>query len=52
MREKDGELFVLDVNPNPDINRDSGFMRQAYAKGYTYEDVIEKILKSAITPAN
>ena len=47
LRETDGRLFVLDVNPNPDINQDSGFMKQAYYKGYTYEDIIEKILKSA-----
>jgi len=52
LREKGGQLFVLDVNPNPDINRDSGFMRQAYYKGYTYEDLIERILKSAKTSIN
>ncbi|MCM8756818.1 MAG: ATP-grasp domain-containing protein [Candidatus Omnitrophica bacterium] len=44
LREKDGKLFVLDINPNPDINKDSGLMKQAYHKGYTYEDIIEKIL--------
>lgn len=48
LREKEGRLFVLDVNPNPDINRDSGFMRQAYEKGYSYEEVIEKILNLAL----
>lgn len=44
LREKNGELFVLDINPNPDINIDSGFMKQAYNKGYTYQDIIEKII--------
>ncbi|MDD5746226.1 MAG: D-alanine--D-alanine ligase [Candidatus Omnitrophica bacterium] len=43
MREHNGELFVLDVNPNPDINVDSGFMRLACRKGYDYAGVIEKI---------
>lgn len=45
LREEQGLLFVLDVNPNPDINLDSGFIRQAYYKGYSYEDVVEKILQ-------
>lgn len=44
MRAYNGKLFVIDVNPNPDINSDSGFMRQAYHKGYTYGDVLEKIV--------
>jgi D-alanine-D-alanine ligase len=44
MREKNGEIFVLDVNPNPDISIDSGFMKQAYHKGHTYAEVIEKIV--------
>lgn len=48
LREKNGDVFVLDVNPNPDINKDSGFIRQAHSKGYRYEDVIEKILLAAI----
>jgi len=48
MREKDGMIFVIDVNPNPDINMDSGFIRQAYHKGYTYAEVLEKILQAAL----
>jgi D-alanine-D-alanine ligase len=44
MREKDGALFVIDVNPNPDINEDAGFMRQARARGWGFEDVIGKII--------
>ncbi|MFH1783317.1 MAG: ATP-grasp domain-containing protein [bacterium] len=48
MREREKELFVLEVNPNPDINRDSGFMKQSYARGYTYEDIIEKILNAGL----
>ncbi|NQT28403.1 MAG: ATP-grasp domain-containing protein [Candidatus Omnitrophica bacterium] len=48
LREKNGDLFVIDVNPNPDINKDSGFMRQAYHKGYSYDDAVEKILNSAV----
>jgi D-alanine-D-alanine ligase len=47
MREKDGRLHVLDVNPNPDINTDSGLLRQAYTKGYDYDSFIGKILECA-----
>jgi D-alanine-D-alanine ligase len=49
MREHNGGLFVIDVNPNPDINTDSGFMRQAYHRGHAYNDVLDKIIKTAIT---
>ena len=48
IREKDSRLFVLDINPNPDINIDSGFMRQAYALGYKYEDIIERVVKFTV----
>lgn len=45
LRQRGDDIFVLDVNPNPDINQDSGFMKQAYSKGYSYCQVIEKIIK-------
>jgi D-alanine-D-alanine ligase len=45
LREKDGELYVLDVNPNPDINKDAGFAKQCYAKGMSYEKMIGKIIE-------
>ncbi|MEW6087156.1 MAG: ATP-grasp domain-containing protein [bacterium] len=48
IREKDGKIFVLDVNPNPDINEDSGFMKQGYSAGYKYGDIIEKILQYSL----
>lgn len=48
LREKNKCLYVLDVNPNPDINVDSGFMRQAYSKGYTFGEVILRMVRSAI----
>lgn len=48
MREHQGSLYIIDVNPNPDINRDSGFMRQAYARGHAYGEILDKIIKIAI----
>ncbi|MFH1665531.1 MAG: ATP-grasp domain-containing protein [Candidatus Omnitrophota bacterium] len=47
MREKNGVFYVLDVNPNPDINEDSGFMRQVYTGGYTYQQMINRIIDLA-----
>lgn len=46
LREKAGIIYVLDVNPNPDISPDSGFGRQASAKNLSYEDVVIKIVMS------
>jgi len=44
LRERDGRLYVLDVNPNPDLNEDSGFARQGRKKGYSYPELVERIL--------
>ncbi len=48
IREKDGKWYILDVNPNPDISEDSGFMKQAYSRGYEYHDVIKIMIKNAL----
>ncbi|MDD3295816.1 MAG: ATP-grasp domain-containing protein [Candidatus Omnitrophica bacterium] len=47
IREKRGGFFVLDVNPNPDISVESGFIKQAYQKGYDYQKIIVKIVQLA-----
>ncbi|MBI4846791.1 MAG: D-alanine--D-alanine ligase [Candidatus Omnitrophica bacterium] len=44
LRQKNDKLFIIDINPNPDINTDSGFSRQAYSAGYSYEEIIYKIV--------
>lgn len=44
LRQEAGNFFIMDVNPNPDINKDSGYMKLAYNRGYTYEAIIEKIV--------
>ncbi|MEK6571702.1 MAG: ATP-grasp domain-containing protein [Bacteroidota bacterium] len=41
-------LFVLEVNPNPDISDDAGFARSAKASGRTYTQVLQKIIEYAL----
>jgi D-alanine-D-alanine ligase len=48
LRESDGALFVLEVNPNPDLNDDAGFLRAARVSGRTYESTVREILERAL----
>lgn len=46
---KEGLPYVLEVNPNPCINPDgTGFVRSANTRGYSYKDMIRKIVGSAL----
>lgn len=47
-RERDGRLFILEVNPNPDINTDSGFARQCLAAGYGYVEMVARLVGLAL----
>jgi len=42
------ELFVLEINPNPDITEGVGFMRSAEAAGYSYSDILELLIRYAL----
>jgi len=48
IRLRDGIPYILEVNPNPDISLDSGFVRSLKASGISYEDFIAKILSYAL----
>ncbi|MFH1276545.1 MAG: ATP-grasp domain-containing protein [Candidatus Woesearchaeota archaeon] len=45
--DKDDNPYVLEVNPNPDISEDAGLAAMANVHGYSYKDLIEKIINSA-----
>lgn len=40
-----GTLYTLEVNPNPDISSNAGLARAAGVAGYSYEALIEEILR-------
>jgi D-alanine-D-alanine ligase len=44
---QDGAIFVLEVNPNPDLTEGAGFMRSAEAAGISYSQVLKKIVEMA-----
>ena len=43
----DNNPYVLEVNPNADISDDAGLAAMAAVKGYSYKDLIEKVVLSA-----
>jgi D-alanine-D-alanine ligase len=47
LRSSDEAIFVLEVNPNPDLSVDAGFMRAARASGRTFAATVEQIVSCA-----
>ena len=43
-----GEIYVIEVNPNPDISPQSGMARSIKAHGMTYADFVGNILDRAL----
>jgi D-alanine-D-alanine ligase len=46
---KNGKLFVLEVNPNPDISPDAGLARAARVGGHSYEALLLEILRLGLS---
>jgi D-alanine-D-alanine ligase len=44
----DNTPYVLEVNPNPDISDEAGFARSARAYGFTFQEVVGKIVECAL----
>jgi D-alanine-D-alanine ligase len=42
--EKENKLYVLEINPNPDISQDAGLTRSAGVAGISYADLLQKII--------
>lgn len=45
--DENGNIYIIDVNPNPDISPDAGLARALAAKGINYEDFILRLIKWA-----
>ncbi len=46
--DKSNKLFVLEVNPNPDLTEGVAFMSSAEAAGISFSDVLEVIVEEAL----
>ena len=42
-----GELFVIEANPNPSLSQDEDFAQSAAAAGMDYDSLIQAILETA-----
>lgn len=46
----EGELYCIEANPNPSIEKDGDFALSAIKSGMTYEELIQKILNLGLVP--
>jgi D-alanine-D-alanine ligase len=51
VRLKDSKPYVIDINPNPDLSPDAGLARQARVAGWSYEELIRRIVEDALNGA-
>jgi len=46
--DSNGKIYVLEVNPNPDISPQSGMARAIKVQGMTYTDFVGKLIERAV----
>jgi len=46
-----GSVYILEVNPNPDLSPDAGLYRSAQLQGWDYPTLVERIIRDALRRA-
>lgn len=46
--DSQGRIYVLELNPNPDISPDAGFTKAVRASGMTYREFVAEIIQYAL----
>jgi D-alanine-D-alanine ligase len=50
--DRDGKIYVLEVNPNPDISPQSGMARALKVQGTTYTEFVGNLIERALLRKN
>jgi len=48
-QSREGKLWIVDINPNPDIGRGSGFRKALDAAGIAFADFLKALIMAAAT---
>jgi D-alanine-D-alanine ligase len=46
-QDRDGQLYIVDVNPHPDLGRDAGFRKALAAAGIGFREFLDALIMSA-----